>query len=81
MDESKTSAPDKDQPHAFEAGPEVPIVYPSSGASLQETATEDGAAPQHTSGANCALCGALRGAQIHIAGKAEADAESPTWGL
>jgi hypothetical protein len=81
MAEPEVLAPDKNQPHAFEAGPEVPIVYPSSGASLQETSDTEGVAPQHTSGANCALCGAPRGAQIHVEGKAEADAASPRWGL
>jgi hypothetical protein len=81
MAETEILAPDKDFPHAFEPGPEVPIVYPSSGASLQETSVTEGEAPQHTSGANCALCGAPRGTQIHLDGKAMLDAESPRWGL
>ena len=81
MEPAETTAPDKGQPHAVEAGPEVPVVYPSPGATLQETTVTEGDVPPHTSGANCALCGAPRGAQIHIAGKAEADAASPRWGL
>jgi hypothetical protein len=81
MADTEILAPDKNLPHAFEAGPEVPIVYPSSGASLQETSSTDGEAPQHTSGANCALCRAPRGAQIHLDGKAALDDESPNWGL
>jgi hypothetical protein len=71
MAEAETLVPDKNEPHAFEAGPEVPAAY---------TITEGAAIPD-ASGPNCALCGAPRGAQIHIAGKAAADAESPRWGL
>jgi hypothetical protein len=73
MDESKTSAPVKDQPHAFESGPEVPPAFPSTGDIMQETLVTESAT-------NCALCGSPRGAQIHVAGKSEADAESPKWG-
>jgi hypothetical protein len=79
MDESKTSAPEKDQPHPFVSGPEVPLD-PRAGATQEAAGTEGTDLPQ-ASGANCALCGAPRGAQIHIEGKAEADAESPKWGL
>jgi len=81
MDEAKTSAPEKDQPHPFVSGPEVPAVSPAPGAMSPETAVTEGTVLAHASGANCALCGAPRGAQIHIEGKAEADAESPRWGL
>jgi hypothetical protein len=79
MDESKTSTPDKHQPHAFEPTPEVPIVYPRTGTMGQQglPAGVIGLASSPT----CALCGAPRGDRIHIEGKAEADAESPKWGL
>jgi len=71
MAEIPMPAPDKDQPHTFEAGPEVPAAY---------TLTEGPALPD-AGGANCSLCGAPRAAQIHLEGKAEADSESPRWGL
>jgi hypothetical protein len=80
MNESKTSAPNKDQPHPFQAGPEVPVVYPMSGAMLQETGATDSTVLHNPSPPNCALCGAPRDDQIHIEGQAEADAESPNWG-
>jgi hypothetical protein len=80
MDESNTSAPDKDQPHPFQASPEVPVVYPRSGAMLQETAVAEGTVLHQPSALACALCGAPQGDQIHIEGKAQADAESPNWG-
>jgi hypothetical protein len=73
MAETEILAPDKDLPHAFEPGPEIPFVQPSSGG--------EGEAPQHASGVNCALCGAPRGTQIHLDGKAMLDSESPRWGL
>lgn len=80
MDESKTSAPDKDQPHPFQPSPEVFAVYPGAPAMLPEAAVTEGTVLPHASAPNCALCGAPRDAQIHIEGKAEADAESPNWG-
>lgn len=81
MTESRTSAPDKDQPHPFQQGPGVPVVYPRAGATLQEAVGTESTDLPHASEPNCALCGAPRDAQIHIEGKAEADAESPRWGL
>ena len=77
MDESKTSAPDKHQPHAFQPSPEVPLD-PRAGATQEAAGTEGTDFPQ-ASGSNCALCGAPRDNQIHIEG--EAEAESPRWGL
>ena len=79
MDESKTSAPDKHQPHTFEPSPGVPLD-PRAGATQEAAGTEGTDLPQ-ASGPNCALCGAPRDNPIHIEGKAEADAESPKWGL
>ena len=79
MDESKTSTPDKHQPHAFEPTPEVPIVYPRTGTIGQQGLPAGVIGP--ASSPTCALCGAPRGDRIHIEGKAEADAESPKWGL
>jgi hypothetical protein len=81
MDEAKTSAPDKDQPHPFQQGLEVPVAHPGAGAMLQDTAVIEETDLPHSSGPNCALCGAPRDDQIHIEGEAEADAESPRWGL
>jgi hypothetical protein len=78
MDESKTSAPDKHQPHVFEPSPEVPIIYPRTGSMLQQGLPAGPMGP--ASSPNCALCGAPRDAQIHIEGNAEAEAESPKWG-
>jgi len=80
MNESRTSAPDKHQPHPFQPSSEVPVVYPRAGAMLQEAADTEGTALPHAGEPNCALCGAPRDAQIHIEGEAEADAESPKWG-
>jgi hypothetical protein len=80
MDESKTSAPDKHQPHIFEPDPTVPL-NPRAGATSQEVAGTESADSPRTSESNCALCGAPIGDQLHIEGKAEADAESPKWGL
>jgi hypothetical protein len=80
MDASKTSAPDKHQPHTFEAGPEVPILYPRGGAMVSEIQEDDGTILEQPSAANCTLCGAPRNDRIHVEGKAEADAESPNWG-
>lgn len=79
MDASTTPAPDKHQPHTFEPGPEVPLD-PRAGAT-QETAGTEGGSVAQGSGSNCALCGAPRDDQLHIEGKAEAEAESPRWGL
>src|ERR1035437_9815539 len=79
MDESKTSAPDKHKPHTFEPSPGVPL-NPRAGATQGAAGTEGTDLPQG-SGSNCALCGAPIGDQLHIKGKAEADAESPKWGL
>jgi hypothetical protein len=78
MDESKTSAPDKHQPHVFEPSPEVPIVNPRIGSMPQLGAPAATIGPAGRP--NCALCGAPEDARIHIEGKAEADAESPDWG-
>ena len=80
MDESKTSAPDKQQPHPFEVGQEVPILYPRGGALVAEIQEDDGTILEQPSDARCALCGAPRNDRIHVEGKAEADAESPNWG-
>ncbi len=79
MDKSKAPAPDKDKPHPFQAAPEVPAVYPRSGAMLQETGTTDGEAVHYPSAPNCTLCGAPENEQIHIVGKAQADAEPLHW--
>jgi len=79
MDESKTSAPDKDQPHPFQAGSETPVV-PRLGPAAQETAATDGTAGHLPSGSKCTLCGAPRDDRIHIEGESQADAESPKWG-
>ncbi|HEX7611207.1 MAG TPA: hypothetical protein VF371_00435 [Candidatus Limnocylindrales bacterium] len=79
MDEAKTSAPDKHQPHPFQSSPEVPLI-PRAGATQEAAGTEGTDLPQ-ASGSSCALCGARRDNPIHIEGKAEADAESPKWGL
>ena len=78
MDESKTSAPDKHQPHVFEPKPEVPIVNPTAGSMplLGVPAAATGPADRR----NCALCGAPQDARIHTEGKVEADTESPDWG-
>jgi hypothetical protein len=80
MNESKTSAPDRHQPHPFQLSPEVPVVLAGGVAPLQEAVVAEGTDLPHASEPNCALCGAPRDAQIHIEGKAEADAESPKWG-
>jgi hypothetical protein len=80
MNESKTSAPDKDKPHPFEAGPELPIVYPRGGAMVSEVPEDDGTVLEQPRDAKCTLCGAPRNDPIHVEGKAEADAESPNWG-
>jgi hypothetical protein len=74
MDESKTSAPEKDRPHPFQAGPEVP------GPMSQKTTATDDASGHVPSAPNCMLCGAPRGDRIHIEGESQADAESPKWG-
>jgi hypothetical protein len=79
MDESKTSAPDKDRPHPFQAGPEVPGV-PRLGPAAQETAATDGTAGHLPGASKCTLCGAPRDDRIHIEGEAQADADSPKWG-
>jgi hypothetical protein len=79
MIDSKTSAPDKNAPHAFEPSPEVPL-NPRAGA-MQEAVGGAGTDLSQASGSTCALCGAPQGDQLHIEGKAEADAESPRWGL
>jgi hypothetical protein len=79
MGESNTSAPDKNQPHPFQAGPEVP-GDPRSGAMQQETAATDGEVVHQPSAAKCALCGLHEDDQIHVEGKAEADTESLHWG-
>lgn len=79
MVESKTAAPDKHEPHAFEPGPEVPFD-PRAGATHEEAGAA-GTDLSQTSGSTCALCGAPLGDPLHLAGKAEADAESPRWGL
>ena len=79
MDESKTSTPDKDQPHAFELAPEVPIVYPRTGTMLQQGLPAGAIGP--ASSPTCALCGAPRGDRIHLEAEVQADAESPNWGL
>jgi hypothetical protein len=81
MDEAKTSAPDKHQPHPFQSSLEVPIVYPGAPAMLQEPVVTEGTDLPDASGPNCALCGAPQDDQIHIEGEAKADAESPRWGL
>ena len=77
MDEAKTSAPDKHQPHPFQSGPEVPL-NPRAGATQEAAGTEGTDLPQ-ASGSSCALCDASRDDPIHIEGDAEA--ESPRWGL
>jgi hypothetical protein len=79
MDAAKTTAPVKDQPHAFEPSPEVPLD-PRAGAQ-QEAAAPEGAELAHSGESNCALCGAPRADKIHVEAQAEADAESPRWGL
>jgi len=79
MDESKVSAPDKHQPHIFEPGPEV-ALDPRAGA-VQGAADTEGTNVPPAGGPKCALCGAPRADKLHIEGKAEADAESPRWGL
>ena len=82
MDEAKTSAPDKASAAPVPVqGPEVPIVYPGAPAMLQEPVVTEGTDLPDASGPNCALCGAPQDDQIHIEGEAEADAESPRWGL
>ena len=73
MDESKTTAPDKNQPHSFEAIPEVP------GTMLEQGVTAEGMGQPPASNPKCALCGAPRADRIHT--EAEADAASPNWGL
>ena len=80
MAEPKTSAPDKQQPHPFEVGQEVPILYPRGGALVAEIQEDDGTILEQSSDARCTLCGAPRNDRIHVEGKAEADAESPNWG-
>jgi len=80
MDATKTLAPDKHQAHIFEPSPAVPL-NPRAAATSQEAAVPEGADSAHTSESNCSLCGAPRNDQIHINGKAEADDESPRWGL
>jgi hypothetical protein len=80
MDEAKASAPDKHRPHPFQPSTEVFAVYPGAPAMLQEAVVEEGTDLPHASGPKCALCGAPQDDQIHIEGKAEADAESPKWG-
>jgi hypothetical protein len=74
------TSPDKDQPHAFEPTPEVPIVYPRTGIMLQQGLPAEGMGLPHVSGSHCALCGRPREDRMHIEGEAEADAESPNWG-
>ena len=76
----ESSTPDKHQPHAFEATPEVPIVYPRTGVMLQQGITAEGMGLPRVSGPRCALCGAPRSDRIHIQGEEQADAESPNWG-
>ena len=80
MDETKTSAPDKHQAHVFEPSPAVPL-NPGAGATPEEAAVPESADSTHTSEPNCALCGAPQNDQIHMSGKADADNESPRWGL
>jgi hypothetical protein len=72
MDESKASAPDKDQPHTFQPAPDSP---------LQQGIPAEGTGQAPAGEPNCALCGAPRGDRKHLEGKAEADTESPNWGL
>lgn len=81
MDESKTSAPDKHQPHAFEATPEVPLVPTGAGIVLAQGLPVERTGLPGLTESKCALCGAPRGDKIHIEGEKEADAESPHWGL
>jgi hypothetical protein len=78
MDESKTSAPDKDQPHPFQAGPGVPVVYPRTGSMLQQGLPAGPMGP--ASSPKCTLCGAPRDDRVHVEGESQADAESPKWG-
>ncbi len=79
MDETKPT-PDKHQPHAFEAVPDVPSVYPRTGTMLQQGVLAAGMGLPNASNPECALCGAPRNDRIHIDGEAEADAELPKWG-
>jgi hypothetical protein len=80
MNDSQTSAPDKHQPHPFQRGIEFPAILGSGEAKSEEAAATEGASLPGASAPSCALCGAPRDAQIHVEGKAEADAESPKWG-
>jgi hypothetical protein len=80
MNESKTSAPDKHQPHPFQRSTKFPAILGKGEATQEDAAATEGASLPDASEPSCALCGAPREAQIHIEGKAEADAESPKWG-
>lgn len=81
MGESSTPTPDRHQPHAFEPTPEVPIVPTGTGIMLEPGMTVEGTGSAGLTASKCALCGAPRGDRIHVEGEAEADAESPHWGL
>jgi hypothetical protein len=76
MDASKTSAPDKNLPHPFQANPAVPAVYPEG----FPLVAEEGRISEHPIDDSCTLCGAPRNERIHVEGKAAADTESPNWG-
>jgi hypothetical protein len=80
MSESKTSVPDKNQPHPFEAGPEIPLLFPRIGALASESPEDDSTILEPTVDGRCTLCGAARNDRIHVEGRAKADAESPNWG-
>ena len=77
MTDTSTAAPDKTQPHTFEAGPAVPAAYSAEG----DPSVEAGGADLASANAKCALCGAPKSDQLHIDGKAQADDASPRWGL
>jgi hypothetical protein len=76
----KASAAVKDQPHPFQAGPEVPAVYPKSGAMYPEASVEEDGSVVSSKSPKCMLCGALESDHLHTEGKAEADVEPLHWG-
>ena len=69
---------DKHQPHTFEEIDLLPMSRPHSNIGMGPYV------PPPTPGGKSVICGICRkprGDRIHIEGEAEADAESPNWGL
>ena len=70
--------PDKHQPHVFEEVDLLPMSQPFT------TQGVGPYTPPPTAGSKaivCGICKKPRADRIHIEGEAEADAESPHWGL